>query len=443
MVFYILFFIFYIFFGWFKPKYALGLILLLLPTYQIKFQIWQIPFTFLEAMVLILFICWAVRKIKDKISKIKNNQSTDGQISIKNLKRDNWFWLILVWLAVATVSMFIAPDLRAAAGVWKAYFLEPILFLIIFVDLIRNKQDLKIIYAAILFLVYSLGVVVFYQKMTGQGVLSVETLGADKILRPTGLFSHPNFLGLFLGPLIVLAFSQIVNFEPKKFLTPINSLILLFLGVGALFFARSEGAIIGLAAGIVFYLLFFKKIRKYVLIGLVAAVLLAAVYPTPRQYFLEKAFLRDLSGQFRLNIWSGATSLLKTSPILGVGLDGYEKLISDYQAKNFIANNGEKLFAPPQPYPHNLFLAIWLEMGLAGLVVFLWMIVKFFKQGFEDIKKEPVLTASVMGAMVCVLVHGLVDTPYFKNDLAILFWLIIGMGMVVNNLKKEELIKGK
>jgi len=445
MVFYILFFIFYIFFGWFKPKYALGLILLLLPTYQIKFQIWQIPFTFLELMILILFVCRAVKKIKNKISKIKNNQSTDGQIPIKNLKRGsgNWFWLTLVWLAVATVSMFIAPDLRAAAGVWKAYFLEPNLFLIVFIDLIKNKQDLKIIYAAIFFLVYSLGVVCFYQKMIGQGMLSVETLGADKTLRPTGLFSHPNFLGLFLGPLIVLAFGQIVNFEPKKFLTPINSLIILFLGVGALFFARSEGAIIGVVAGIVFYLLFFKKIRKYVLIGLVAIVLLVAVCSTPRQYFLEKAFLRDLSGQFRLNIWNGAASLLKTSPILGVGLDGYEKLIPDYQAKNFIANSGEKLFAPPQPYPHNLFLAIWLEMGLTGLVIFLWMIVKFFKQGFENIKKEPVLAASIMGAMVCILVHGSVDTPYFKNDLAILFWLIIGMGVVVNNFRKEELIKEK
>jgi len=29
--------------------------------------------------------------------------------------------------------------------------------------------------------------------------------------------------------------------------------------------------------------------------------------------------------------------------------------------------------------------------------------------------------------MFVILIHGLVDVPYFKNDLAILFWLIFGI----------------
>ena len=404
--------------AWFKPKYALGVILALLPTYQIQFQILNIPFTFLEAMILLLFVIYFGKNIK-KIKEIKE-------------QFEGWQWPIMAWLIIATVSIFISPDLRAAAGVWKAYFIEPILFLILLLILIKDKKDLKIIYAAIFFLIYYLGFYTLYQKLTGGGVVSLESLGGEKIIRATGLFSHPNFLGLFLGPLIVLAFGKIVNFEPKKFLTPLNSFILLLLGVGALFFSRSEGAIIGVAAGLIFYLLFFKKLRKYVLIGLAAIVLLVAIYPVPRQYFSEKALLQDLSGQFRLNIWNGAISLLKTSPVLGVGLDGYEKLIPDYQAKNFIADTGEKLFAPPQPYPHNLFLAVWLELGLAGLIVFVWILIKFFIRGFKDLKNDDILlNSAAMGAMVVVLIHGLVDTPYFKNDLSIIFWLIIGLMIIL------------
>jgi hypothetical protein len=30
-----------------------------------------------------------------------------------------------------------------------------------------------------------------------------------------------------------------------------------------------------------------------------------------------------------------------------------------------------------------------------------------------------------LAAMTAILVHGLVDTPYFKNDLAMMFWLIL------------------
>lgn len=31
--------------------------------------------------------------------------------------------------------------------------------------------------------------------------------------------------------------------------------------------------------------------------------------------------------------------------------------------------------------------------------------------------------------MIYALVHGLVDTTYWKNDLALMFWLIIGGGL--------------
>ncbi len=42
-----------------------------------------------------------------------------------------------------------------------------------------------------------------------------------------------------------------------------------------------------------------------------------------------------------------------------------------------------------------------------------------------------------MAAMVVIVIHGLVDTPYFKNDLAILFWLIIGLLITLKHLTRE------
>jgi hypothetical protein len=29
--------------------------------------------------------------------------------------------------------------------------------------------------------------------------------------------------------------------------------------------------------------------------------------------------------------------------------------------------------------------------------------------------------------IIAILVHGLVDVPYFKNDLAVLFWMLIAL----------------
>ena len=42
--------------------------------------------------------------------------------------------------------------------------------------------------------------------------------------------------------------------------------------------------------------------------------------------------------------------------------------------------------------------------------------------------------------MVVLLVHGLVDTPYFKNDLSVLFWLIIGLGIIEDKIYQGRIL---
>jgi len=39
--------------------------------------------------------------------------------------------------------------------------------------------------------------------------------------------------------------------------------------------------------------------------------------------------------------------------------------------------------------------------------------------------QDKYLKLGLLGALVVIIVHGLVDVPYFKNDLSLLFWLII------------------
>ena len=44
----------------------------------------------------------------------------------------------------------------------------------------------------------------------------------------------------------------------------------------------------------------------------------------------------------------------------------------------------------------------------------------------------------LMATMVALLVHGLVDVPYFKNDLSVLFWLIVGSLIILEKICKLE-----
>jgi hypothetical protein len=37
------------------------------------------------------------------------------------------------------------------------------------------------------------------------------------------------------------------------------------------------------------------------------------------------------------------------------------------------------------------------------------------------------LTWALLGAWTTILIHGLVDVPYFKNDLSVLWMLLVGL----------------
>ncbi len=42
----------------------------------------------------------------------------------------------------------------------------------------------------------------------------------------------------------------------------------------------------------------------------------------------------------------------------------------------------------------------------------------------------------LISLMIYILVHGLVDTTYWKNDLALMFWLIIGLGLITFEMSR-------
>ena len=82
-------------------------------------------------------------------------------------------------------------------------------------------------------------------------------------------------------------------------------------------------------------------------------------------------------------------------------------------------------------YPHYIFLNFWTEIGLLGALIFTWLIGRYYYDAIKllskvEKNKRPLLLA-LIGAMSAIFIHGLVDVPYFKNDLAIIFWLLVAI----------------
>ncbi len=419
----ILFFFAYAYLAWRNLFWAVAAILTLLPTYLIRFSLGPMPMTILEGMVLILFAVWVIK------SKIKKEKIS---LPVKILEKKKWAWLVLAWLVFATISLLISPDLRAAAGIFKAYFFEPILFLFVFLSVVRTKKDLEIIFYALGISALYVSAFAVYQKFTGFAIPNPIWQAAET-RRVTSFYGFPNAIGLYLAPIIVLYVGwiiskfQILNFKIKKALVAnfkllIFQIIVIFLSLAAVIFARSEGAYVGILAGLFFLGILIKKLRWPTVIAAAIFILVVVAVPQFRNYAAEQLTFQNDSGKVRLIMWRESWQMLRDRLFSGAGLAGYQETFAPYHKAKYI-----EIYL----YPHNLFFNFWSELGLGGLIVFLLLMIKFFK---DNIKKfftpNSTLLITLSAAMIAILVHGLVDVPYFKNDLAIFFWLLIGLSIL-------------
>jgi O-antigen ligase len=387
--------------AWMDPRKGLLLLITLLPSYLLRGELFGIPTTLLELMVLAFIVIWIIKR-RPEIKKL--------------IPESTYLLPISLLLLASTVSLFIAPDLMAAAGVWKAYFIEPLLlFLIVRHELKHSSITASDLFMALGLTALVLSVVAIVQWVTGAGI----PIPWDIERRVTSVFDYPNALGLFLGPVVIIGAMQIrritTGSKIKQLFWPLVSIV----SVIAIILAQSEAAIVATIATLLIAGLLNRPSRKITVatIGILAVGILLSPW---RGAIIDKLTLQDYSGEVRLTGWSETVDLLEDNWLLGTGLSGYPTALAPYhQAKHL------ELFQ----YPHNIVLNFWTELGLLGLIaiiVLAWKILTSFK----TISFSPSNTQWI-GLLVLteMFIHGLVDVPYFKNDLSILTWLMIAIAL--------------
>ena len=438
------FLILFAYFSWRNLLLATTFIVAFLPTYLIRFDVGPIPFTLLEGMILVLFGVWGMKTVIADLSLRAQRSEAKQSPEVRGLLRRSlqsllamtpWNWLIFLWLIVATVSIFISPNLHGAAGAWKAYFIEPILFLMVFLSVIKTKKDLKLIFYALGFSAIYISFFAIYQKFTGFAI--PYPWQEEAVRRVTSFYRFPNAVGLYLAPIVVLyaglLFNKIQNTKYQILATKsVFSIWYLVSGIClsllAIIFAESEGAYAGILAGVFFLGIMIKKLRWPTLIFTAIFAIIIISIPQLRNYTWRQISFQEDSGKVRTEMWQETWEMLKDRPIAGAGLVGYQETFDAYHKARHI-----EIYL----YPHNLFLNFWSELGLAGLMIFLLIIATFFYQLRVTNYELRITNYALSAAMVALLVHGLVDAPYFKNDLSILFWLTIGVSILLTSKNLE------
>ncbi len=479
-----------------RLEFSVQLLIFALPAYLIRFNIGPLPSNILEVMIWVVFLVWFFANFSElKANVIESFKRLSGRSADGRIKIDYPFGTELILLVViGFVAAGVAGFSNAGLGIWKAYFFEPALLYIVVINVFTSPvilsgtqrseesiidgqtyhrsfagaQDDKIKYILwpLCFSALAVSLVAVYQKLTGD-LIDNPYWAAAATRRAVSFFGYPNAVGLYLGPLILLfigwlGYARLVCRAPKKFQVVIaSSIALSFI---AIVFAKSSGALLGVSAGLAVFCLLANRRARLAIISIAAlAAIGCAAIPLARHSVADKILLRDFSGTVRRIGWNDTWQMLSDGRLVfGAGLANFQAAVRPYHQRGFYISDGTPDFWQRLPadaalrarawqpleiylYPHNIFLNFWSELGFAGLLLFIWIIGKYLFVSVQNLKskiknqdgQQYYLTLGLMAAMVVVVIHGLVDVPYFKNDLAVMFWLLIAMLAFIDLRNKE------
>ncbi len=392
----------FFFLAWQRLDWAAALVIFSSPAYLLKINIFDLPGTVLELEILLLIVVWLIKKIikKEKIIQGFNWQGA-------------YLWPVGLIIFGATLAAIWSPEPGVSAGILKSWVFEPLLFVWILSDLIKERRQISLF--------------IFAWLAAGSGVALISLAAGQMTFdgRLVGFYLSPNQLAMTLAPILVLLPGAWFWWPRQR-----ARGLIIFVGVItflALYFTYSSGAWLAVLGAIVFWGLVGWRQRIFSFKKTVGSLLLVfflfgSFWLAPKLIGkFNNWFLSDQSSmKSRLIIWQVAGRLIKENWLVGLGPGVFQKPYLAYQ----------KDYAPyPEwavPHPHNLWLAWWLQAGLAGLVGFSWLAIRIFRDGFKNLNqtKQPLILA-LMAVWVCLFLHGLVDTTIWKNDLALVFVISI------------------
>lgn len=419
-IFLLLFFAAFAWLAYKDIKNGIYAVIFLLPTYLIRFSILGIPTTALEIMIYILFLLWFY-KDKHKI-KIRN--------WIESFYGNNKLFCLGVLLLFlgAALSTVNSVNLRTSLGILKGWFFDPFLFFIIFINEIKNYRQAINSLLSFVLSGFALSLISIAYILNGN-------LTFDGRLRV--FYESPNYLAMYLAPGFLFAvylfiFNKSVlkgaakseSILHKTVSRPSFQAIVLLCFAAVLFMTKSYGAFLGIAAAGLFFIIkkhaWQKKeininARRAIVIFFAAFIFLFIFFSYQKYEQVISSNERS-SFHSRLMIWNASFEMLKDSPVLGIGPGTFQEVYLAYQSR-FSVPYLEWAVAEP----HNTFLAFYLQSGVIGLLGFMLLLSWFCKKA----KSNDI----ILLFLVYFLVHGLVDTLYWKNDLSVIFWMIAGTGM--------------
>lgn len=442
---------------WYRLSFAVALLPLALPYYpQQKTVFSHYSFSIAE---IALAICFVIALVQFLLQR----DHWRYRMSWRELRdRLGPFALpIIIFLLASGISVLIAYEHQVALRAFREEVFDPILYVMLAMFCLRTRQDVIRLLLAMLgsgLLVALLGMAQYFLFR------SQLVLESDGIRRVHAMYGSANSIGLFfdyvlpIGLALILLKMRTTSVIFRSRWVRIGAIAICVPLLLVLYLSQSLGAWIAIFVAALFIIALKFNNRKVVLLsGLVFVIALSVVVlvfnrPISAIIFEHHASVAGVGTLTkRLYLWQSALRMIHDHVWFGVGMENW----LCYYSYNTVCLDPAQLNhhywilrdpvthaltglqdEPTLSHPHNIFLHVWVSMGIFGLVAFIAVLVLFYwlfariLVSLRNAKTEydPYLrwmTVAVGAAMLAALIQGLVDSSFLAQDLSYCFWMLV------------------
>lgn len=307
----------------------------------------------------------------------------------------------------------------------------------------NNLSKIPFTIFAIALCAASQGIIGIFQNFSQVGEIStwqdVTNINPEDVMtRVYGTLKplNPNLFGGYLVASLPCLFgSSIFGILSKKYKIASGFLILALLTSFSLVLSGCRGSYIGLLVILVCIFGFlakfiwasgsvlFKKIYLSFISAMMAfsVALVLFVSSIRTRIFSIFAMRQDSSTSFRLNVYQSALHMAKDNWLLGIGVgnQNFREIYGLYMRTGFDALSS-----------YNVFLELSVESGIFAVLAFLAFLITLTFKAIKfifitDELKKAVVVAIAITTVLAVMVHGLVDTIFFRPQVQFIFWAMV------------------
>lgn len=325
----------------------------------------------------------------------------------------------LLFLVFLFPSVFVGPD-RAQAIMIYAEWAAVLGLYFYAANFLSARQRKK----TILLMLVSSAIAALYALAQANGI-DLPGWATNYGGRAFSTFGNPDFFGGFIILVIPLAAGYAFLSGKKK-----AGILFAALFIAALLASRTRSSLAAFVLSALLALWLFRKeifsdkksTAAVAVMG--AAVLMAVLFNAPvRERFVSALDFKNADLQGRAAMWKAGAKMVIDRPLVGASATGVKALFPKYNAGNAYFET-DRL--------HNDFIDLAASCGLFALGAFLFLLYGIWPRGGTHMAR------AAAAAMAAMLLHALLNFPFFIIPSQAYFFLIAGLAAAGSGLGSQS-----